>query len=64
MRDVDGEVDDDFEDSLGDDDFDYEEYVHREFEGKSSLRPVWLFTAWLVLLAIVLPMLWALARLM
>ncbi len=54
--------DDEFEESLGDDDFDYDEYVQREFEGQSSLKPLWRFTAWVVLIAIVVPTLWALAQ--
>lgn len=60
----DDDNDDEFEDSLGDDDFDYEEFVQQEFNGKSRLEPLWIFTTWVLLMAILAPALWALMRLM
>ncbi len=59
----DDQDEDEFEDSLGDDDFDYEEFVQREFEGGSSPhRPLWIYTSWVILAAILLPIIIAMLR--
>ena len=63
-REDDEDDDGGIEHSLGEDDFDYDEYIQQEFGGKSSLKPLWLFTAWVLLIAIVVPTLIALSRLL
>jgi hypothetical protein len=37
------------------DDFDYDEYLEREFENKPPIRRLWIFVAWVLLAAMLFP---------